>query len=543
MADTMERSAKVPKKKKALAFLSSVPKSKSAFDDFSFDDDFATEQMEQNEEEDSLDLFRRSKDYFPTVIQEQERQSREATPDHRRARKHDKIDKHGAHDNNEEPTPSSARSSKRRRLSSPNSVKESRGTGFEYEDLYGAATPLRRASKSPTTNPRESHVEQATPVPVPGNAKGKGRESIEPTQSPILPTPTRSNSHQSSANGLVALDDDNDPLNDDAPTAAATSVGKDKTGSTPAERVNPSPDVVDLGDSDDDLIETDSKPVEDEFAHYIKQAAEKEAAAKAAVAAAMSSDDESSADEHGPSTPDAVRSRRRKRQPVIITVKIFVQPRLGDAYEFHKPFGVRRGLNQNLGVVRRAFIALLRKEGMRVSEELEQDIFLTWKARRIYDSASGVSLGWQPSATGEFPRHSAREPGFKGGGVLLEAWTTEEFERYTAELERQRQIDRGELVDGLLGEDDEGGDDVEEQKESSVPKIKVLLQENGKEPQGMTVWIDIAVRILAGAYRRQNGVPADKEIKLRYEGDWLDPDMTVEKAEIEDMCTVDVYIK
>lgn len=546
MANTMERPAK--KKKKALAFLSSAPKPKPAFDDFNFDNDFAADKKEEDEDEDGLDLFQRSKEYFPLVIKEQEEGSRDATPAHRDDKKHDNPEEHEAQDKDEGPKPPLSRSSKRRRLSSQTPVMESRNTDFDYDnELYGPATPPRRTSESPTSTPRKLHTERATPVSGKGKAKGKGKKSIEPepVESDILPTPTRSNSHQPSANGVVALDDDDDdPFNDDVPSATATSARKGTTGSTPAKRVNPSPDIIDLGDSDDDLIETDSKPVEDEFAHFIKQAAEKEAAAKAAAAAAaaMPLGNESSAEEDDPSIPNAVRARRKKPGPVGPSVKIFVQSRLGDAYQTHKIFGAARGLSQDLGVVRNVYLHWLRKEGMKVSEAMEKDVFLTWKERRVYDSTSGVSLGWQPTATGEFPRSSVREPGFKGGGVLLEAWTTEEFERYTADRERQRQIDRGELVEGVLG-DDEGCDDAEDQKEPSVPKIKVLLQERGKPPRGLTVWIDMAVRILARAYMRQNDVPADKEIKLMYEGDWLDPDMTVEEAEIEDMCTVDVYIK
>lgn len=538
MADTVGQPSKAPKKKKTLAFLSSTPKSPRNLGHDPFEDQGESNQTIEEEDEDSLTLFRRSKDFFPVVIKEQEGKPH-VTPDTIDDRKHE------SGDDDEEPTPPSTRSSKRRRLSSPKSMTEHSVPG-RYSELYGPATPPRHVSKSPTLASRMSPAKRSTPTssrrikqatPAPGGTKGKQR--VEVVQGDILPTPSRSSSHQLCAHDVVALDDDEDHFENDTPNSTAVSPAQAERRPTPAVEDESPPGVIDITDSDDDLIETDSKPKEDELAYFIVRAAEMEAAAKAATAALIPSDDDS-VSEADPSPLDGAQGRLKKREPVI-AIKIFVVSRLPDDILQQKTFGVKRGLNQDLGLVRQGFIQWARKLGMEISEEMERDIFLTWKGRRIYDSATGISLGWQPTAAGEFPH---RVPGFNRGGVMLEAWTMEGFERYKEEQVRQRLIDRGEMADeGVAAGDEAARGGAEEQQEPEVPKIKLLLTEKDTEPLRLTVWADTAVRILIGAYRKQREVPDDRDIRLQFDGDWLSPNMTVGEAEIEDMCTVEVYVR
>lgn len=535
MADTMGRSAKAPKKKKALAFLSSISKPAPTFDDFFEDKGHCAKRKEKEEleeDDDDLSLFRRSKDFFPVVVKEQkENPGRgDTTPEPRDDGIHVAVND----EEEEEPIPSSSRSNKRRKLSSPQSI--ARNPFHKSSDeLYGPATP---PPLSPSPASRKSHVNQATP----SAGKGKGKEPAPSVQSDLLPTPSRSSSHQLSAGHVMVLEDDDDPIREGAPTINPSSPRRAQSKTPPASQDDdrsptPGPGIIDLADSDeeiDNLVEPGPKPTEDEFAHFIVRAAEKQAAAEAAAAALCSSTEPS--DGVTPSATEAVRAGRKIRQP-IVAVKIFVHSRLSSIAQPQKYFGVKRGLTQDLGTVRQAFISWMRKQDIQVPDSIEAAIFLTWKGRRIYDSASGVSLGWQPAATGEFPHTTTRVPGFDRGGVLLEAWTEAEFAQYTADQERQRLIDRGELIEeGVAAEDDES-------QEPAVPKVKVLMQEKDQEPLRLTLWLDTAIRILAGAYRKQRNVPEDREIRLRYEGEWLQPDMTVAEAEIEDMCTVEVYLK
>ncbi|KAJ0115500.1 hypothetical protein J7T55_012780 [Diaporthe amygdali] len=512
MADTMGAPAKAFKKKKAFAFLKSATKPAPSLDleDGRFN-------KEADEDDDGLDLFRRSRDFFPVVVKEQE--NRQATPEEKREEY-----KRFSQQSTQSPSPPS---SKRRKLSSPAHVEYSRDT---EEDLYGPPTPPRRVTKSPSPSLRKPHLKQSTPSP----AKGKGKERMPSVQRDTLPTPTRSNSNQPPANKVIALDDDDEEdVFKEVPTeksAVARRTGTRTSNDVPAplEEETPSPGPITIDDSDDDVFENPTEPEDDDpFAHFIERAREREAAAKAEAAAAASA----SRPEIQPSTPEGAPYKRREP---MIEVKVFVQSRMARFPELG-PFGAKRGMNQNLGVIRRTFLLWLRKMGRSVSGEDEAAIFLTWKRRKIYDVSTGVSLGWNPSVA-EDPSSSSSTSGFVRGGVLLEAWTQEDFDEWIAEEERERMMQRGDLVEDVP--DDEP---VEEQVDDA--KVRISIKEKDQKPFNLSVDKDMEIRLLVPAIRKIKKIPNDREIKLRYEGEWLEGNITVGEADIEDFCTVEMYLR
>lgn len=513
MADTMGTPVNAFKKKKAFAFLNSAPKPTPSLESNSDHVD-----KEAGEDDDGLGLFRRSRDFFPVVVQEQEH--RQTTPEEKSEERN-----RFSQESTQSPSPPS---SKRRKLSSPAHTYNPRDA---EEDLYGPPTPPRRVTKSRSPPPRKSPIKQSTPSPV----KGKGKERMQPVQSDILLTPTRSSSNQPYANEVIALDDDDDdvvveelPAGSPAVTTTA-STRTSKTMSMPREEKTPSPGPITIDDSDDDVFENPTDPADDDdpFAHFIQRAREREAAAKAEAAAAAAA---SSRYEIQPSTPEG---EPRKRREPLVEVKIFVQSRMA-RFPDVPPFGAKRGMSQNLGVIRRSHLLWLRKMGHSVSEEDEVNIFLTWKRRKIYDVSTGVSLGWNASV-GE-DSSSSSTPGFMKGGVLLEAWTQEDFDEWLAEEEKQRMMKRGDLVEDVS--DDEP---VEEQVDNA--KVRITIKEKDQEPFKFTAYVDMEIRLMILAIRQMKKIPTDREIKLRYEGEWLDGDMTVQEADIEDYCTVEMYLR
>lgn len=509
MADTMGTPVKAFKKKKAFAFLKSDPKPTPSLDSNGGHFD-----KNAGEDDDGLDLFRRSRDFFPVVAQEQEH--RQATPDGK-SEEQDRFSQQST----QSPSPPS---SKRRKLSSPPRTDDSRET---EEDLYGPPTPPRQVAKSRSTSPQKSFK-----LSTPSSAKSKGKERMRPpVQSDILLTPTRSSSNQPSATEVIALDDDDDAAEEipaGTPTVhTAASARKRKHTSVHLEEDTPSPGPITIDDSDDDVFETPTDPADDDdpFAHFVQRAREREAAAKAEAAAAASSRSEIQ-----PLTPEGA---PQKRRDPVVEVKVFVQSRMA-RFPDVGPFGVKRGMNQNLGVVRRTFLLWLRKGGHSVSEEDESTIFLTWKRRKIYDVSTGVSLGWNP-AVAEDP-DSSSTPGFAKGGVLLEAWTQEDFDEWLAEEEKQRMMKRGDLVEDVS--DDEP---VEEQADNA--KVRIHIKQKDQEPFKLTVYLDMEIRLMIVAIRQIKKIPNDREIKLRYEGEWLEGHVTVQDADIEDLCTVEMYLR
>ncbi|KAH8765573.1 hypothetical protein F5883DRAFT_101939 [Diaporthe sp. PMI_573] len=511
MADTMGTPVKGLKKKKAFAFLKSGPKPTH-----SPESSRNHPGKEAGEDEDGLDLFRRSRDFFPFVVQEQEH--RQATPEGR-GEEQDRLSPAST----QSPSPPS---SKRRKLSSP---VPTNGFWETAEDLYGPPTPPRRVTKSVSTSPRKLYTKPSTPSP----AKSKGKERMQPpVQSDSLLTPTRSSSNQPCANEVVSLDDEDDDAFEELPAAtraistSTTSTRTIKDVSVSREEKTPSPGPITIDDSDDDVFENPTDPADDDdpFAHFVQRAREREAAAKADAAAAAAS-----RSEFQPSTPEGA----LKREPMI-EVKIFVQSRIARFPDLG-PFGAKRGMNQNLGVIRRTFLLWLRKMGHAISEGDEANIFLTWKRRKIYDVSTGVNLGWKPSVAED--SSSSSTPGFVRGGVLLEAWTQEDYDGWLAEEEKQRMMKRGDLVENVSDEEP-----AEEPKDKNE-KIRISIKEKDQEPFKLAVYTDMEVRLLIPAIRKMRKIPNDREIKLRYEGEWLEGSGTVEDADIEDLCTVEMYVR
>ncbi|KAI3397959.1 hypothetical protein diail_10035 [Diaporthe ilicicola] len=503
MADTMGAPAKVFKKKKAFAFLKSAT-TQTPSPDLN-EDRF---NKEADEDDDGLDLFRRSRDFFPIVVEEQE--NRQATPEEQ-----GESSRRFSQDSTQSASPPS---SKRRRLSSPPRTDHYRDS--REEELYGPPTPTRRVTKSPSPSPRKSPIKQSTLSP----AKRKGKGGMQPVQSDVLLTPIRSNSNQPRANEVIDLDEDDDVF-EEPPTgthtvAMRTSKRNNEDISTPKEEEAPSPEPIALDDSDDDVLETLTEPADDDpFAHFIQRAREREAEAAAAVA---------SRPETEPSTPES--APRRDRQ---VAVKIFIQSRMARIPDLG-PYGVMRGMRQQLGVVRKTFIYYLKSLDRSLSEEDMANIFLTWKRRKIYDVSTGVSLGWDPSVAKD-SHSSSSTPGFHRGGVLLEAWTQEDFDEWLAEEEKQRMLKRGDLIEDLDNEP------VEEEVDST--KIRISIKEKDQEPFNMAVTGDTKIRLVVCAIRKMKKVANDREIKLRYEGEWLEGDITVEQADIEDYCTIEMYLR
>lgn len=520
MGDVIDQPVQAPKKKKkALAFLRSTPKPEPSFNDDFDPTKVAVDKAEEEEDdEDSLNMFKRSKDFWPQLKRE-ENPLRRATPQ-------PKLD---SPKNTIEDGENEARSSKKRKVSN-DWIPET------YDDLYGPPSPPRRSSRpiNQSSPALVAPIEQASPFT--GKNKGKGKELARRDWSQT-PSP-QANSHQLPV-GAEQLDNGEDfpkeGMRRDRRTSDATKV-KPESPSTRKRSASP---ILLEDSSDDDLLDTGPEAAEDPLAHFVTAARKRhEDAAKAAAAAAA---DASSDDDAEPLSPNEAQARRKKNAP-FIPVAVYVSARIAaHTHPTQQTFGSKRKATQGLGPVRNAFVQFLQKHGTYVSPEMEKDIFLTWKGRRIYTSVSIVGLGVVVKANGRIDAPD-RAPGYDQGGVLLEGWTTEDFDRHTAEEEQKRLVNRGEALEegGGAGFDDEEDD---EEPEPQVAKIRLFLQEKDKEALGLSAYADTQLKVLIGAYQRTKKVPQDQEIRLNFDGEWLDPSMTVEQADIEDHCTVDVYLK
>ncbi|KJR86197.1 uncharacterized protein SPSK_02359 [Sporothrix schenckii 1099-18] len=232
-------------------------------------------------------------------------------------------------------------------------------------------------------------------------------------------------------------------------------------------------------------------------------------------------------------------------------------------------------MDQEMRYARNAYLHHAAKHNVHLSDEAAQRTLLTWKGSKIYNFTTGASLGVQPDAKGRFRDYDsmamvaadagAGKPaaGFQSGGLHLEIWTEDRYAAYLQAEERRRRRNLGELVEGDMSSD--GDDDVEdgrrgasrgpgggpsggpgqgpESASANSTRIRLVLASRAHEKLKITAHGDTTIETLATAFRLQRGIEPDKTVAIMWDGDELEGSMTVGEAEMEDMDSVEVYIR
>lgn len=208
---------------------------------------------------------------------------------------------------------------------------------------------------------------------------------------------------------------------------------------------------------------------------------------------------------------------------------------------------VKRKLSQRFKDVRMAWCDKQLIAGHRAMTDIDKErIFLSWRGRRVWDVTTAESLGIRVDGRG----HVVDEKGFDlGGNVHLEAWTQETFDTFQKEKRRGRarmEMGAAERID--LGDDDllEEPEVVEEAAptEKQVEKIKIVLKAKEGEPVRLIVKPTTVVATIVNGFKVQRAAMCEgKTVELWFEGDRLEEDSTVEEADVDDMCTIDVVLK
>ncbi|KAJ9134102.1 hypothetical protein NKR23_g10334 [Pleurostoma richardsiae] len=508
-------------------------------------------------EDDGLDLFRRSKDYFEEFAGDLGTQS-----DNQGLKSGTGGEEHGA-----SPSP------KHRKVPyekfyegmSEEALRDTERQMEMYSDGNGEweVKPGLIVYSTPTSaGKRKSQAEEPNPSPasVPSTGGSNKRirlklnlprrdstavtssgQKVSAATGDLLPTPNASDSRETPATPrrIIPLDDDSS----DEPISASRgrSARKDKQATATQSKVAPAISLDDDDDDDDDYgfrfddddnknsnrddiseeaaSSLDEPPMNNEFAAYI-EAARREIARNAAAPNSV--------------TPASPGESAEMPEPIF---KMVILSRLNRPAVV-KPLAVQRRLSQNMKLVRDTWISRAIVAGA-ISPEERDDVFLTWRGSKIYGTTTGLSLGLRPDANGWLEPRAYEEGGYSRGSLLLEAWTEEDYQAEQEERERQRRRDRGEYSD-----DDEMSDmQSPVVNEEDEEKIRVILKARDTEPVKLTAWASTDVNILIAAYRKQRTVPPDCEISLYFDGDKLAEDSTVGDADIGDMETVEVHIK
>jgi hypothetical protein len=119
------------------------------------------------------------------------------------------------------------------------------------------------------------------------------------------------------------------------------------------------------------------------------------------------------------------------------------------------------------------------------------------------------------------------------GRIHLEAWTDEVYATYQKELAAQQRRDQG--------LDDEEG--MVEQERQEAVKVKLILKARDVENFKLAVKPTTTIAKIITAFRSARDVSDEKDVALYFDGDKLEPDSTVENAELGDMDAVEVHIR
>lgn len=246
---------------------------------------------------------------------------------------------------------------------------------------------------------------------------------------------------------------------------------------------------------------------DDEFAEYIKKAEEQRAKQKQQQKSSSS-------------------NTKKAQVQVLVTSPIDGTKPCGFAFLFDKQFLYMRN----------AWVAYQAKHNIAVPPE--DDLVLTWQRRKVYNFSTLFDLGLRPNGQdGVSTNSSHNRKGLSDDGtqVHMEIMTSEVFQQWEEEDKLRRQREVGDVP---YEEDEE----TELQPEAPEVKLKVFLKARDSEAVGLTVRPGTTVETLVTAFRAQRDT-SDKEVTLWWDGDMLEEHVTMEDAEIDDMDTIEVYIK
>ncbi|KAI1112496.1 hypothetical protein F5Y14DRAFT_421866 [Nemania sp. NC0429] len=506
-------------------------------------------------DDDGLSLFSQSKNYFPTVVEDQQKRARE------RAEKAEQERKERLAREQEE----AEGRARRARLGRDREAEEVE-VEAEADKERGSAKKRRRHSPfsdaerdkddDSIDRPSKSHKSSflSSPESARGSAPGSSRASkgVRAKHPPKQPETS-----------IVLLDSSDD----EAPTTKGSKApivspraqsSRSQTQPTPPDRRR---DKAKADDSDSELemwedkkennrdskVGGEGEEEEDPSEFYIKAAMERMRKAKEARLARESSA-AGDGDKNKLTAPGVDDDRG---VPVSIMI---AAPALPDA----KPLCCTVRTAQVLQI---AFDTFKERQKTQTSypHKMISELVFTWRGDRVYHTTKLETLGIRPrGGDGRLHdnRHSGRSApeGYLGSDkVYFEAWTPEDYEENQRKQERERKLratgewwDQDDDTAKNQGHDNggEGGADAESKTpQQEDDRVKVIFKARDMPPRNVTLRKHSTVAHMIKAFRKLAGLGEDKHIEIRWDGEVLDLETTVEEADIADMDSVEVHIR
>ncbi|OHE91824.1 hypothetical protein CORC01_12898 [Colletotrichum orchidophilum] len=451
---------------------------------------------DDEDDDDGLSLFKRSAEFFPVALAEQERRmkrkqaERERSSQARSPQGETKLALRAS----EEPDKEDAEEDASRELGTPPSKRS------------------RTSDESPQSRTKLSPYKRRDGTETPSKRLTRAAASRTPRKQEVIP-------HKS----VIAIEDSDEDADDVDDVASDDIYEASPVRKTQRRRQTSEPEVAPLViDSDDPFTEGtngDGKsPVagvaeegeeDDEFEEYVRRAMER---------------------------------KKALEQEANQLVNVFVTSDIPGT----KDRQFRYTLVKPLKMIRTTWIDVQQDRVAIPRAELE-GVFLTWRGHELYDTTTlhslDLAITFRKNGGGGGDGGGDSSEGFKDDdwtNVHLQMWTRELWEEHERQEARRRRHDLGDYSDDEGVGHDDGAEAIEPETEK---KIKVLLKTKTDEPLKTSVRPSTTIGTLMELFRKMRGLAADAPITLMFDGDELEEDMTVEEADIGDMETIEVYIR
>jgi hypothetical protein len=471
-------------------------------------------------QKEGIEFFSRAEELWPSRLAEEER---------KRQKKATKIQRQRPTASPERKAPSTS-DAKRRRVSLDRDHERASSEGSLNHDDPEESSWRRRQEKpgghgnhSSLTALRESTL--STPGSRKSNSSSRRNQQASPASEQfgrVLHSKDKEVSKNEMTGKHYILLSDSDEKDGKSPRAINNVMGRS---------IN-----LDDNDDDDDILEITSKPVaqieddpnisDEEFPELVRLARQREKQKELERLTAGNSFKDKSHDPNGSSIPAQTNDDIFEERSTISEDPV-VEILVSSWIEGTKPLVVRRKLSQKLKEVRLIWCDKQTISGQPFTKAVKDSIFLTWRGKRVFDLTSCKSLGLKIHGNGQL---FSDGEGFMEGKVHFEAWTADLFELHQRKLAAKQ------------------GSDADEQQEEQVEKaieqkIRLVMTAKGMEVVKLCVKPTTVIGKMAGAFRDQRKIPIGKEIVLYFDGDKIDPESTVEEAELADMDNVEVHIR
>lgn len=211
-------------------------------------------------------------------------------------------------------------------------------------------------------------------------------------------------------------------------------------------------------------------------------------------------------------------------------VEIFISSEI----EGSTPLMVKRRLLARLKEVKSSWCGRQEINGVKVfsTEQAQDEVFLTYKKKRLFDSTSCHSLGFKLDAAG----HVEEGPGTFEGKLHLEAWTEETYDIYQKQEAKRLQHEK---------------DGTEEKQDTPEPEVvekrlRLILKSKEHGEHKLKARLTTPIAKLIESFRRDKTLPEQTTISLHLDGELLDPESVVGDADLDEddeIVSIEVHIR